>query len=61
MKTTLLLCAAIGAALVLLGCADQGTTANSSHANYAGLVDASTVSGGSAGPAPGHIRQKYEP
>jgi len=62
MKTLVVLCAMIGTAIVLGGCADQGTnaTANNSHATK-GLVDPGSVAPVYGGPAPGHIPQAHKP
>ena len=62
MKIIVTLCAMIGVVLVLEGCADQGSKAVASNPHaYHGLVDPGSVAPVYGGPAPGHIRQRYEP
>jgi len=62
MKTLVVLCAMIGVVLVLGGCADQGSNAVASDPHrYHGLVEPGSVAPVYGGPAPGHIRQRYEP
>jgi len=61
MKTLVVLCAMIGVALVVGGCADQGTNATATNTHAHGLVDPGSVAPVYGGPAPGHIKQRYEP
>jgi hypothetical protein len=48
-------------ALVVGGCADQGSNAVASHSHAHALADIHTVGSVYGGPAPGHIKQRFEP
>ncbi|MDQ3200455.1 MAG: hypothetical protein ABIR38_06125 [Chthoniobacterales bacterium] len=63
MKTYLLLCAAISAALFIGGCASQNTAANNAGPNgmaQRGAINSGSGIGGGGG-LPGRTPQRYEP
>jgi hypothetical protein len=60
MKKAFLLGLLASVTLILMGCANQGTTA--ANTNRHGLVDRGSVAPISGGPStPGHIPQRFEP
>jgi len=62
MKKSFLLCAVIGAAIVLSSCANQHSSATASDTSRRGLVDPGSVAPVSSGPTSPHASmQKFKP
>jgi len=61
MKIIIILCAVMSMALIVGGCANQNPTAVASNRHAHALADAHTLGSVYGGPAPGHIKQRFEP
>jgi len=61
MKLVIIVCVVMSVALVVGGCADQGTSAVASNRHAHALADLNTLGSVYGGPAPGHIKQRFEP
>jgi hypothetical protein len=61
MKTVIILCAVMSMARVMVGCANQDASPVAMNRHAHALADIHTVGSVYGGPAPGHIKQRFEP
>jgi outer membrane murein-binding lipoprotein Lpp len=61
MKTIIILCAVMSAALVMVGCANQDPSAVATNRHAHAFADLNAVGSVYGGPSPGHIKQRFEP